>query len=143
MCFEWLSRSVYGNHTNIFKMSFSLSNVMNIVSTIDDVLLMRESPSTINASTGYEEDDNDAEFIKFIFDLSNGILHIKFYEYIGVITYESKDGEILKSIEFRDSSDLKYLQKFARKIRAFDRNQPSKAKLTPIDRASFGLVEVN
>jgi hypothetical protein len=44
-------------------MSFYLSEVVHVISTIDDLLSMSEHPYTINTSTGYDEDDDEAVFI--------------------------------------------------------------------------------
>ena len=130
-------------------MSFNLSEVIHIVSTVDDLLSMSEHSYTINSSTGYDlEDDEECEFIKFTFPLKNGVSHIKIYDSVGVITYESKSGEVLKTLEFDDCyvSELNgSFKKGFKQIREFDRQNTSTSQSTQstIDRASFGLAEVN
>jgi hypothetical protein len=130
-------------------MSFNLSEVIHIVSIVDDLLSMSEHSYTINSSTGYDiEDDEECEFIKFMFPLKNGVSHIKLYDSIGVIIYESKSGEVLKTLEFddRDVAELNGSSKKGfKQIREFDRQNTTTAPSnhTTIDRASFGLAEVN
>jgi hypothetical protein len=131
-------------------MSFNLSEVIHIVSTVDDLLSMSEHAYTINSSTGYDlEDDEECEFIKFTFPLKNGVSHVKLYNSVGIITYENKSGEVIKTLEF-DDLDVAELngsfKKGFKQIREFDRQQSStvaNSNSTHIDRASFGLAEVN
>ena len=94
------------------------------------------------------EDDEDVEFIKFTFPLKNGISSIKLYDSVGLITYQNHNEEILKTVEFDDMSVAELngsFKKAFKQIREFDRQQVSTAKSsnTSIDRASFGLAEVN
>jgi hypothetical protein len=130
-------------------MSFNLSEVIHILSTVDDLLSMSEHSYTINSSAGYDlEDDEECEFIKFTFPLKNGVSHIKLYDSVGVITYEGKSGEALKSLEFddRDVAELNgSFKKGFKQIREFDRQNTGSTQgmNTTIDRASFGLAEVN
>lgn len=130
-------------------MSFNLSEVIHIISTIDDLLSMSEHQYTITTSTGYDvEDDEDVEFIKFTFPLKNGISCIKIYDSVGLITYQNHNAEILTNIEFDDLSVAELngsFKKAFKQIREFDRQQVNTAKNsnTSIDRASFGLAEVN
>ena len=130
-------------------MSFQLSEVIHIISTIDDLLAMSEHPYSIITSTGYDvEDDEDVEFIKFTFPLKNGISSIKLYDSVGLITYQNHDEEILKNVEFDDMSVAELngsFKKAFKQIREFARQQvsTSKSSNTSIDRASFGLAEVN
>ncbi len=129
-------------------MSFILSEVIHIISTIDDLLSMSEQPSPINTSTGYDEDDDEAVFIMFTFPLKNGLSQVKIYDSVGFVTYTNQDGEILKDIEFDDSAISETngsFKKALKQIRDFDRQQVStvKSSNTSIDRASFGLAEVN
>jgi hypothetical protein len=143
-------------------MSFVFSEILHIVSTLDDLLSMSEPQSLVHISTDYEEqdnqdDDNDTEedggdsnqiFLKLNFSLKNGILEIKLYDSFGILSYSNFSGEILKNVEF-DDRDIASLdgsfKKALKQIRAFDRQHVSQAKSThtPIDRASFGLAEVN
>jgi hypothetical protein len=126
-------------------MSFNLSEVIHIISTIDDLLSMTEYPYAINTSTGY---DNDELFVEFVFPLRNGKSHVKIYNSTGLIVYENLNGEILTNIEFGDRDVFSLngsFKKAFKQIREFDRQQVNTAKSnnTLIDRASFGLAEVN
>jgi hypothetical protein len=129
-------------------MSFYLSEVVHVISTIDDLLSMSEHPYTINTSTGYDEDDDEAVFINFTFPLKNGVSSIKMYDSIGMFIYKNHSGEILTNIEF-DDNDIAAtngsFKKALKQLRDFDRQQSSTAKITntSVDRASFGLAEVN
>jgi hypothetical protein len=131
-------------------MSFNLSEVIHIISTIDDLLSMSEHPYTINTSTGYdvEDDEEEVEFINFTFPLKNGISSIKMYDSVGIVTYKNHSGETLTKIEFDDMSVAELngsFKKAFKQVREFDRQQVGAVKSanTSIDRASFGLAEVN
>ncbi len=130
-------------------MSFNLSEVIHIISTIDDLLSMSERPYTINTTTGYDvEDGEDVEFINFTFPLKNGISSVKIYDSIGLVVYKNQNGEVLTNAQFDDVSVAELngsFKKAFKKIREFDRQHSSqtKSKETSIDRASFGLAEVN
>jgi hypothetical protein len=130
-------------------MSFNLSEVIHIISTIDDLLSMSEHPYTITAATGYDiEDDEEVEFIKFTFPLKNGVSSIKIYDSVGLIVYKNQNGETLTNIEFDDMSVAELngsFKKAFKQIREFDRQQVCAVKSanTSIDRASFGLANVN
>ncbi len=130
-------------------MSFNLSEVIHIISTVDDLLSMSEHPYTIDTITGYDvEDGEDVEFIKFTFPLKNGISSVKIYDSIGLVVYKNQNGEILTNAEFDDISVAELngsFKKAFKKIREFDRQHVSAVKSanTSIDRASFGLAEVN
>jgi hypothetical protein len=127
-------------------MSFSLPDVIHIISTIDDLLSMAEYPYTINTSTGYDEDD--ALFVGFTFPLRNGTTHVRVYDSVGLIAYENQNKEITTNIEF-DSRSVAALnssfKKAFKQVREFDRQQVNidKSTNTAIDRASFGLANVN
>ncbi len=137
-------------------MSFNLSEVIHIIGTIDDLLSMSEHPYTITTTTGYdieesddeEVEDEEVEFIKFTFPLKNGISSIKMYDSIGSVTYENQNGEVLKDIGFDDFNLGQLNGSFKRafkQVREFDRQHSSQPKSigNSIDRASFGLAEVN
>lgn len=136
-------------------MSFSLSEVIHIISTIDDLLYMSEPPSKIQVSTGCEmeeEEEIDVEntevFIKLSFSLKNGNVEIDIYDSIASFIYLDKNGEILKDISFDDNSVAETegsFKKALKQIRAFDyqHNCQTRDARVPIDRASFGLAEVN
>jgi hypothetical protein len=110
---------------------------------------MSEHPYTITTSTGYDlEDDEEVEFIKFTFPLKNGISSIKMYDSVGLIAYTNQGGSVLKGIEFDDMSVSELngsFKKAFKQVREFDRQQANtvKSSNTSIDRASFGLAEVN
>ncbi len=130
-------------------MSFNLSEVIHIISTIDDLLSMSEHPYTITTSTGYDiEDEEEVEFVKFTFPLKNGISSIKMYDSVGSISYDNQNGQAPKNIEFDDYNIAELngsFKKAFKQVRELDRQQASTAKInnTAIDRASFGLAEVN
>jgi hypothetical protein len=142
-------------------MSFELSDVIDIISTIDNFLSMSEHKCVIDTSTGYgyeddeddeddDEDNNDAVFIQFKFPLKNGISEVRIYNSIGFFIYKYKNGESLKEIEF-DDNDIaatnSSFKKALKQIRDFDRqhhvNTASSTHAPTIDRASFGLAEVS
>jgi hypothetical protein len=132
-------------------MSFNLSEVIHIISTIDDLLSMSEHPYTITTSTGYDlEDGEEIEFIKFTFPLKNGISSIKIQDSVGLIVYKDRDEKVLTNAEFDDMSVAELngsFKKAFKRIREFDRqhhvNTASSTRPSTIDRASFGLAEVN
>jgi hypothetical protein len=130
-------------------MSFNLSEVIHIISTIDDLLSMSEHPYTITTATGYDlEDEEEVEFVKFTFPLKNGVSSIKMYDSVGSISYENRNGEVLTSIAFDDYNIAELngsFKKAFKQVREFDRQQANTAKITntSVDRASFGLAEVN
>jgi hypothetical protein len=140
-------------------MSFNLAEFSHIVSTIDDLLSMSEPPSSINISTGYDEekdenedeendDTDDIEFMSLTFSLKNGQSQVRIYDSFGIFFYIDNNGELLKSIDFDDtyiSETSGSFKKALKQIRDFDRKHVSTVKSvhTPIDRASFGLAEVN
>jgi hypothetical protein len=155
---------VYGNAIDtillISTMSFNLAEFSHIVSTIDDLLSMSEPQCSINISTGYDEekdededeesDENeDLEFISLIFSLKNGQSQVRIYNSFGIFFYMDNNGEFLKSIDFDDTYVAETsgsFKKALKQIRDFDRKHISAAKSvahTSIDRASFGLAEVN
>lgn len=139
-------------------MSFNLDEFKHIVSTIDDLLSMSEPQSFLNISTECEgeEDwddekddvDNNRTFINLTFLLKNGASSIRLYDATGLFLYMDRSGEILKSIEFNDNgitlTDGSF-KKALKQIRAFDRQHTNIPAIinTPIDRASFGLANVN
>jgi hypothetical protein len=81
------------------------------------------------------------------FFLKNGRSEIKIYDSIASFAYINSNEDIVKSIEF-DDNVLETNSSFRRaikQIRDADRQQGNTIKSisTPIDRASFGLAEVN
>jgi hypothetical protein len=136
-------------------MSFSLPEVVHIISTIDDLLYMSEPPSKIQISTGCEiEEEEEANiensevFMKLSFSLKNGNVEIDIYDSIASFVYLDQNGEILKDIPFDDNSVAETegsFKKALKQIRVFDSQHTCQPKdiHVPIDRASFGLAEVN
>jgi hypothetical protein len=129
-------------------MSFNLSEVIHIISTIDDLLSMSEHPSPINTSTGYDEDDDEAIFIKFTFPLKNGISQVKIYDSVGSFTFATQSGEVLKTIEFDDNAVVATngsFKKALKQVRDFDRQHhvnTAASTRAPLSRTVFG-IEVN
>lgn len=150
---------------HILIMSFNLTEFSHIVSTIDDLLSMSEPPCLINITTGYDEgnddgedenddddeendDDEGMEFMSITFSLKNGQSQVRIYDSFGIFFYMDNNGELLKSIDFDDTYIAETsgsFKKALKQIRDFDRKHVSAVKNvhTPIDRASFGLAEVN
>jgi hypothetical protein len=112
---------------------------------------MSETTSNISISAGYEEDeDNDCteEFLKLSFSLKNGVVEIKIGDSTGTFSYLDSNGKSLKSAEFDDSYVAEITGSFRKALKqiwAFDRQNISTLKNTSelLDRASFGLAEVN
>ncbi|PSB58094.1 hypothetical protein C7B77_06005 [Chamaesiphon polymorphus CCALA 037] len=122
---------------------------------------MSEPQCSINISTGYDEEDEnedddedddnnneDLEFISLDFSLKNGQAQVRLYDSLGMLYYMDNNGELLKSTDFDDtyvSETSGSFKKALKQIRDFDRKHVNTAKNihTPIDRASFGLSEVN
>ncbi len=139
-------------------MSFNLDDFKHIISTVDDLLSMSEPQSFLSVSTECESEedwdhekddvDNNRTYINLTFLLKNGSSSIRLYGDTGVIFYLDRSGEILKNIEFNDGgitlTDGSF-KKALKQIRAFDRQHTNTSNIvnTPIDRASFGLAEVN
>jgi hypothetical protein len=136
-------------------MSFELSDVVHIISTIDNLLSMSEHQSTIDTSIGYDDDEENEEnedtvFIQFKFPLKNGISEMKIYDSVGFFIYTNQNGESIKEIEFNDNDIAETnssFKKALKQVRDFDRqhhvNTVSSTRAPMIDRASFGLAEVN
>jgi hypothetical protein len=131
-------------------MAFILSELAHIINTLDDSLFMSEIQSRINVSAGYDKDeyDNEEAFMQMSFNLKNGVAEIKFCDSTGIFVYLDCDGKKLKSIEFDDSCVTEIngsFRKALKQIWSFDRQHVGKVqegKLS-VDRASFGLAEVN
>jgi hypothetical protein len=110
-------------------MGFNLSEVINIVSTIDELLSMSDHPYKISTSTGNDIKDNrEVEFIEFVFPLKNGVSHIKIYDSTGLIEYRGHEDEVLKHVVFDDIYVTKLngsFRKGFKQIREFDRQASS------------------
>ncbi len=136
-------------------MSFVISELIHIVSNVDDLLSMSEPPSNISISTGCDDSDEDEDeyedekiFIKLSFPLKNSNAEIKIYDSVGIFSTMNCNGESLKDMEFDDSSVSETsgsFKKALKQIRDFDRQYVGQLKSVriPVDRASFGLAEVN
>ncbi len=125
--------------------SFVVPDIAHIHSTIEDLLYMSEPPSLIHISFGIDEEKY--KFIQFNFSLKNGEVEVKIYEDFGNLSYMGRSGENLQSIEFDDeiASITGSFYQGLKDVIAFDRQQANTAKITntSVDRASFGLAEVN
>jgi hypothetical protein len=125
--------------------SFVVPDLAHIHSTIEDLLYMSEPPSLIQISFGIDEEED--KFIKFNFCLKNGDVEVKIHEEYGNFSYMGRSGENLQSIEFNDeiTSITGSFYQGLKEIIAFDRQQANVSKITntSVDRASFGLAEVN
>ena len=136
-------------------MSFELPDFIHIVSTIDDFLSMSEPPCSISIFNGYDEDEEDEEetkdnqsFVALTFSLKNGKSEIKIYDSFAYVSYIKSDKTVIIFTEFDDINITETNSSFKRslkQIREFDRQQSNIPQITntPLDRASFGLAEVN
>jgi hypothetical protein len=131
-------------------MSFDLSKFKYIINAIDNMLSMSNPRTLVNISTGYGSANKNEEeiFIEISFSLENGISQIELYESVGFFSYTNKNAEVLRNIEFdsRYVSEINSCFNIALKqIRDLDRQYANQLEIDPtsIDRASFGLAEVN
>lgn len=131
-------------------MSFVLSELTHIVNTLDDSLSMSEIQSKVNVSGGYQTDeyDNEEAYMKFFFSLKNGNVEIKICDSAGAFSYLDHNGKNLQIIEFDDNGVAEIngsFRKALKQIWAFDRQNINSIKNTntSVNRASFGLAEVN
>jgi hypothetical protein len=125
---------------------FVVPDIVCIYSTIEDLLYMSESKSLINTSFGVDEDE--CKFVKFVFCLKYGSAEVSIYQDYGNFLYTDRNGENSETTEF-DRTDFtstsgSFYQAFKGVI-SLDRQQVNTTKITntPVDRASFGLAEVN
>jgi hypothetical protein len=127
-------------------MSIVTAGVAHIINTIEDLLFLTESKHSLNISTGSDENNI---FIKIDFRLKNGKSEIKIYNNGGCFSYFDFNGESLESIYFNENNLTDTGGAFHKALKAliiFDRQnatQEVKSANTSIDRASFGLAEVN
>jgi hypothetical protein len=128
-------------------MSIVTTGVAHIINTIEDLLYLIESQPPLHISTDRDEKDN--LFIKIIFHLKNGKSEVIIYNNGGNFSYFNCNGEKLESIDFNENSLTDTGGSFHRALKAlmiFDRQhgtQQVKNVDNLIDRASFGLAEVN
>jgi hypothetical protein len=125
---------------------FVVPDIVCIYSTIEDLLYMSESKSLINTSFGVDEDE--CKFVKLIFCLKYGSAEVSIYQDYGNFSYIDRNGENSDCTEF-DRTDFtstsgSFYQAF-KSVLSLDRQQANTTKITntPVDRASFGLAEVN
>jgi hypothetical protein len=125
---------------------FVVPDIACIYSTIEDLLYMSESKTLINTSFGVDEDE--CKFIKFIFCLKHGSAEVSVYQDYGNFLYTDRNGENSEATEF-DRTDFTSTSgsfyKAFKGVLSLDRQQVNTTKITntPVDRASFGLAEVN
>jgi hypothetical protein len=125
---------------------FVVPDIVCIYSTIEDLLYMSESKSLINSSFGVDEDE--CKFVKLTFCLKYGSAEVSIYQDYGNFSYTDRNGENSDCTEF-DRTDFtstsgSFYQAF-KSVLSLDRQQANTTKITntPVDRASFGLAEVN
>ncbi len=127
---------------------FVVPDIVCIYNTIEDLLYMSESQPLISTSFGMDEDEDECKFIKFNFRLKHGSTEVLIYQDYGNFSYTDRNGENLESMEFNrtdfTSTSGSFHQAF-KSVLSLDRQQANTAKIanTPVDRASFGLAEVN
>ncbi len=130
-------------------MRFDIYEFRHIVSNIDNLLFISGCCQPINISVACNDDAPDNVFMKLVFPLINGNSEIRIYQSQAFFLYLDTDGEILKQIEFNNSHLREVHGSFnttLKQILVFDRQHYSsqtKRTETSIDRASFGLAEVN
>jgi hypothetical protein len=127
-------------------MSITTSGVVYIINAIEDILAIIESQESLKITSGYDEKNNG--FMKLVFSLKNGRSEINIFDRGGYFYYFDCNGEGLESISFNEHSLTDTNGSFHKALKAiiaFDRQQVSQAKNmnSSIDRASFGLAEVN
>ncbi len=128
-------------------MSITTNGVGHIISTIEDLLFLLESQHPLSIST--DRDGKDNVFIKVTFYLKNGKSEIQIHNYGGCCSYFDFNGENLESIDFNENSLTDTSGSFHKALKTlivFDRQnatQEVKSANNLIDRASFGLAEVN
>jgi hypothetical protein len=126
--------------------SIITTGVAHIINAIEDLLFLIEYQDSLQISTG--RDEKDSAFIKIAFSLKNGKSEVEIYNNGGRCSYFNFNGENLESMDFNESSLTDTDGSFHKALKAliiFDRQQANTAKITntSVDRASFGLAEVN
>jgi hypothetical protein len=85
-------------------MAFNWHELTSILSTIEDLLFMSEPHTSIEISTGSEDEKYDRVFTKIQFPLKNGRVEIILYYEEGFLFYNNRNGENLKCINFDDKN---------------------------------------
>jgi hypothetical protein len=127
-------------------MSIFATGVAHIINTIEDLLDLVELQHSLNISTDYDENSNI--LVKIKFSLKNGKSEATIHNTGGNFSYSSFNGENLESISFNDQNLTDTIGSFHKSLKeliTFDRQQANTTKITntSVDRASFGLAEVN
>lgn len=129
-------------------MRFDIYEFRHIVGNIDDLLFMSGSDRPIEISVDRDPSNQSDVFMKLSFSLPNGDAEIRVHQKQAFFIYLDRSGEILKKLEF-DNSHVREIHgafnTVLKQILIFDRQQANTSKITNIsvDRASFGLAEVN
>jgi hypothetical protein len=121
---------------------FTVSNILYIISSIDELLYMSES--SLRPEISYTNNS-----IEICFYLKNGkvIINVGSKEH-SLFNYIDDNEVVLTGVQFTNDTitdaNGSFHQAF-RRILSFDRERSSQLKSTDtsIDRASFGLAEVN
>jgi hypothetical protein len=146
-------------------MSFTYSSISQIIGAVEDLLSMSEPPCCINISMShrsegdYENEGDDVESeddnidyltdlqvsLRISFSLKNGNVDIILDQEYGSMLYFDKNKTMLKKLGFDDkdvSTVNSCFRKALKQTVEYDRKQANTGRdnLTPIDRASFGLV---
>jgi hypothetical protein len=128
-------------------MSIVTTGVAHIINAIKDLLDLIDSQHPLNISTDCDEKDNS--FIKITFYLKNGKSGLRIYNNGGRFYYLDLNDKNLECVDFNDNNLSDTGGSFHKALKAlitFDRQYSTKqVKNTDnlIDRASFGLAEVN
>lgn len=128
-------------------MSIAATGVAHIINAVENLIYLIDSQYPLNISTDSDEKEN--YFIKLNSHLKNGKSELRIYDRGGCFYYFNIDGKNLESIEFNEHSLTDTNGSFHKALKAliaFDRQNSSqqvKNADSLIDRASFGLSEVN
>jgi gamma-glutamyl phosphate reductase len=122
---------------------FTASNIGYIINTIEDLLITMDSSQPLKISTV-------DSFVALYFSLKNGNVEIEIHDDEAFCRYKDNNGENVKNTKFyqrylSDAMSHESLYIALKEIRDFDRQHMSEAMISNIslDRASFGLAEVN
>jgi hypothetical protein len=123
--------------------TFTSSNIGYVINNIEDLLATMDSQYPLQISTV-------GNFVKLYFSLKKGNVEIEIHDDEAFITWKNFSGEHSKTTKFyqrylTDAASEESLYKALKEIRDFDRQQANTAKINnaSVDRASFGLAEVN